>query len=222
MNLAIERSIGEEAVFRSPSEVDESLAELSQGFREIRRECLAYLELGERIPGYHDLDPIQKSISTRLSPTRRWKVIPLEVFGRRPVALASAFERTYARLDRVPRRLQVLVSILEAEKSVPAHEGPFKGYLRYHLGLVAEDPETRFLRVADERRHWREGEAFVFDDSLEHEVVNASPSERIVLMVDVARDRPAWVARLVASLRPIASWSYGRKVLQRFEAHRRA
>ncbi|MEQ8265060.1 aspartyl/asparaginyl beta-hydroxylase domain-containing protein [Pseudohaliea sp.] len=36
-------------------------------------------------------------------------------------------------------------------------------------------------------RPWVEGEAFVFDDSMEHEAINRSDRERVVLLFDIWR-----------------------------------
>ena len=40
-------------------------------------------------------------------------------------------------------------------------------------------------RVGAETRYWREGEAFVFDDTIEHEAANPSGELRVVLIFDV-------------------------------------
>ena len=37
---------------------------------------------------------------------------------------------------------------------------------------------------------WKEGEAFIFDDSWEHEVTNRSPELRVILAVDILRPLP--------------------------------
>ena len=46
-------------------------------------------------------------------------------------------------------------------------------------------PEGCGFRVGGETREWRTGEAFVFDDTIEHEAWNRGDSLRVVLILDV-------------------------------------
>ena len=46
-------------------------------------------------------------------------------------------------------------------------------------------PDGCWFRVGVETRQWREGEAFVFDDTIEHEAANDSDAPRVVLIFDV-------------------------------------
>jgi aspartate beta-hydroxylase len=52
-----------------------------------------------------------------------------------------------------------------------------------HLPLIV--PDKCGFRVGGEIREWRVGEAFVFDDTIEHEAWNESDAIRAVLIVDV-------------------------------------
>jgi aspartyl/asparaginyl beta-hydroxylase (cupin superfamily) len=54
-----------------------------------------------------------------------------------------------------------------------------------HLPLVV--PEGCWFRVGAETRLWRRGEAFVFDDTIEHEAMNPSGELRIILIFDIWR-----------------------------------
>jgi len=79
-------------------------------------------------------------------------------------------------------------SILAPGKHLPPHRGPFKGVLRYHLGLIVPKPEVSCgIRVADETRHWKEGESLVFDDTYMHEAWNNTNRDRVVLFMDFVR-----------------------------------
>ncbi|WP_052729054.1 aspartyl/asparaginyl beta-hydroxylase domain-containing protein [Chromobacterium vaccinii] len=66
---------------------------------------------------------------------------------------------------------------------IQPHSGPVNYFLTCHLALVV--PPDCGIRVGDEMRHWREGEALVFDDSFVHEVWNHDQEERIVLIWDI-------------------------------------
>jgi aspartyl/asparaginyl beta-hydroxylase (cupin superfamily) len=73
-----------------------------------------------------------------------------------------------------------------------AHDrGPYKGVLRYHLGLIVpEDAESCRIRVGEDICHWEEGKSMVFDDTFNHEVWNDTDDTRVVLFVDVMRPLP--------------------------------
>ena len=49
---------------------------------------------------------------------------------------------------------------LSPRKHILDHRGPYKGVLRYHLGLIVpEDAESCRIRVGEDIRHWEEGES---------------------------------------------------------------
>ncbi len=85
-----------------------------------------------------------------------------------------------------------MFSILSPRKHILDHRGPYKGVLRYHLGLIVPAAaEQCRIRVGDDVRHWREGESLVFDDTFNHEVWNDTDETRVVLFVDVLRPLPS-------------------------------
>src|SRR4029453_17045489 len=92
---------------------------------------------------------------------------------------------------RVPNLIQAFFSILEPGKSIPEHEGPYRGYLRYHLGLRVPKDDPPKLVVNGRDYVWKEGEAVLFADSWPHSVVNHSAEIRAVLIVDIRRPLPA-------------------------------
>ncbi|WP_197530127.1 aspartyl/asparaginyl beta-hydroxylase domain-containing protein [Gloeobacter violaceus] len=84
-----------------------------------------------------------------------------------------------------------MFSILDANAHIPPHHGPYKGVLRYHLGLIVPVEDERCaVRVDNEVRSWKEGKSLIFDDSFEHEVWNRDPRRRVVLFVDFPRPLP--------------------------------
>jgi len=120
----------------------------------------------------------------------------LELLGHRPPRNQVHCEATCAALRRVPGILQTFFSVLEPGKSVPLHDGPYIGYLRYHLGIRAPRSHPPLSRVAGREYVWKEGEGVLFDDSWPHEVINHSRKPRVVLFVDVPCALPL-VPRLV-------------------------
>ena len=76
-----------------------------------------------------------------------------------------------------------MFSILKARTRIPPHTGVSNARLVLHLPLVV--PEGCGFRVGGETRQWREGEAWVFDDTIEHEAWNDSDQPRAILICDV-------------------------------------
>jgi beta-hydroxylase len=91
-------------------------------------------------------------------------------------------------VEAVPGMKTAFFSMLGPRKSVPAHRGPWRGVLRYHLALVVPEPRAQCgIRVADQIGHWQEGKSLVFDDAYEHEVFNHTDGRRVVLFMDIVR-----------------------------------
>lgn len=87
-------------------------------------------------------------------------------------------------LSRVPGRSpSILFSRLAAGARIPPHHGLINTRLICHLPLVAP-PGSRF-RVGADVREWKEGQAWAFDDTIEHEAWNDSGQDRTILIFDV-------------------------------------
>ncbi len=92
-------------------------------------------------------------------------------------------------LDRMPqpvlatRSPSALFSILKPKTHIPPHSGVANFRLICHLPLVL--PGDCRLRVGNVTREWKMGEAWVFDDSIEHEAWNDSDRVRTVLIFDI-------------------------------------
>ena len=76
-----------------------------------------------------------------------------------------------------------MFSALEARTHIPPHTGSTNVRLLAHLPLLLPGP-ARF-RVGNETREWRMGEAWVFDDTIEHEAWNDADALRVILIFDV-------------------------------------
>jgi aspartyl/asparaginyl beta-hydroxylase (cupin superfamily) len=86
-------------------------------------------------------------------------------------------------LCRIPGRAPaVFFSILKAGKRIPPHTGVTNVRSIVHLPLIV--PEGCTFRVGAETRPWVEGQAMVFDDTIEHEANNPTDRDRAVLILD--------------------------------------
>ena len=77
----------------------------------------------------------------------------------------------------------VFFSILEPRTRIPPHTGVTNARLTAHLPLIV--PPGCGFRVGGETREWIPGQAWVFDDTIEHEAWNNSDRLRVVLIFDV-------------------------------------
>jgi aspartate beta-hydroxylase len=167
------------------------LADAEAATEAIREELLAVLATDQQdIQPYIAFDAALPLRQWReLNHSRRWGAYFLWNQGRREEAHLARCPRTAAMLDAVPqvdipgRGPTAFFSILDAHTTIPPHTGVTNTRLTAHLPLIVP-PACRF-RVGGETREWREGTAWVFDDTIEHEAWNDSDAPRAILIFDV-------------------------------------
>lgn len=76
-----------------------------------------------------------------------------------------------------------MFSRLRPKTRIPPHCGIANIRLVFHLPLII--PEGCGFRVGSETRNWKIGQAWVFDDTVEHEAWNESDEDRYIFMMDV-------------------------------------
>jgi aspartate beta-hydroxylase len=74
-------------------------------------------------------------------------------------------------------------SLLKPRTKIPAHTGVTNARLTVHLPLIV--PQSCGFRVGGETREWVSGQAWVFDDTIDHEAWNESDEPRIILIFDI-------------------------------------
>ena len=83
------------------------------------------------------------------------------------------------------RSPSILFSLLRPGARIPPHTGFVNTRLICHLPLIV--PEGCHFRVGNEVRKWVEGQAWVFDDTMEHEAWNDSGETRVILLFEIWR-----------------------------------
>lgn len=192
------------------------LDHVTRAYPAIRQEFDRLMNESNELPQYHEIDPGERAISSGTA--KRWNVFMLEIMGHRPTQNRASCPETCRALAQVPNMIQAFFSILDPGKSVPEHEGPYLGYLRYHLGVRVPTQNPPKLIVNKQDYVWREGEAVLFDDSWPHSVVNRSDELRAVLIVDVRRPLPLaadLVNRLLVDV--VGHHTYGRALARKAE-----
>jgi aspartate beta-hydroxylase len=167
------------------------LAEIEARTDAIRDEALAMLSSsGEAIRPYVRME--KGGPETKWSPldgSLDWSACFLWEYGERHEAVCARCPETVAALDSLPRNHipgkapSAFFSVLKPGAHIPAHTGVTNTRAIIHLPLVVPDGCT--FRVGGETREWRVGEAFAFDDTIQHEAWNRSDQTRIILIFDV-------------------------------------
>lgn len=155
----------------------------------IRAELLPQIDDPAFAP-YVEADAIKPGAGGALVGDPAWSALYLVRDGRETTH-AARFPAAMTALDGVPlcdvpgRTPNILFSRLAPGMRIPPHHGFVNTRLIVHLGLVV--PPDCWLRVGNHRRAWREGEAWAFDDTIEHEAWNGSDATRVILLFDVWR-----------------------------------
>jgi aspartyl/asparaginyl beta-hydroxylase (cupin superfamily) len=124
-----------------------------------------------------------------LNRSRRWSAYFLWRDGKPVDANVARCPRTAELLRTLPMHdvaghaPSVFFSILDAGAHIPPHTGVTNSRVIVHLPLVL--PGSCRFRVGSTTREWRMGEAWVFDDTIEHEAWNDSAIPRAILIFDV-------------------------------------
>ena len=174
-------------------------AELKVVMAAERAELVPYIQYDEHLP-------LAQWKSLNRNPD--WTAIHLWRNGELIEANARHCPRTLKLLESLPQPEvrgsgpNAMFSLLAPGTAIPPHVGVSNARLVCHLPLVV--PEGCWFRVGAETRYWRRGEAFVFDDTIEHEALNPSSELRVVFIFDIwhpdlsATERDA-VAALIGS-----------------------
>ena len=123
-----------------------------------------------------------------LDHSRDWSALFLWHHGARNDANCAAMPQAAALLEGLPllelqrRGPNAFLSRLAPHTKIPAHHGVTNARVTVHLPLIV--PPGCGFRVGAEMREWRVGEAWAFDDTIEHEAWNDSDQPRLILILD--------------------------------------
>lgn len=118
-----------------------------------------------------------------------WSACFLWEYGQPNTEVLDRCPATAAALASLPsahvpgRSPSAFFSILNPRTRIPAHTGVTNTRAIVHLPLMV--PAGCGFRVGGETREWHAGQAFAFDDTIEHEAWNDSDDMRAILIFDV-------------------------------------
>ncbi|HEX6660838.1 MAG TPA: aspartyl/asparaginyl beta-hydroxylase domain-containing protein [Sphingomicrobium sp.] len=167
------------------------LTGLEQATDKIRAEfdALIEAEAAEMVPYIQYPDRVPMRQWRELNHNRNWTAIHLLQNGWPVEANARHCPQTMEAISKMdqPRIAGAspvaMFSLLAPRTRIPPHTGVANTRLVCHLPLIV--PQNCGFRVGGTTREWRVGEAFVFDDTIEHEAWNESDELRVVLILDL-------------------------------------
>jgi aspartyl/asparaginyl beta-hydroxylase (cupin superfamily) len=169
------------------------LDDIEAATADIRAELQALVAEQDRFSPYLQSDPDAVNFNdTSNLDNADWGACYLYSEGEPVADNAQRCPATMAALARAPlphvpgSTPHALFSRLAGQTRIPPHHGLINTRLICHLPLVVP-PDCGGLRVGSQVQRWQEGEAYVFDDSMEHEAWNDSDRDRIVLLFDIWR-----------------------------------
>lgn len=177
--------VGDETFF--PAQRFPWVEHIERNWETIRQEAEALLADREALPSFQEISKDQIEITN----DDRWKTFFLYGYGFQADLGVQLCPKTAELTRQIPGMTTAMFSILSPNKHILPHRGPYKGVLRYHLGLIVPtEKEACRIRVGQDVRHWEQGRSLIFDDTFDHEVWNDTDEVRVVLFVDVLRPLP--------------------------------
>lgn len=167
----------------------------------IKKELDQVLKNIDKIPMFHEIDSLQKGISAKDGIP--WRTFIIKGFNAWLPQNAQMVPETTKLIEKIPRVSLAMFSIIEGGKHIPPHYGFFKSVLRYHLAMIIPEGEC-YIQVGGEKYSWTAGEHTLFDDTYRHEVWNKTQERRVVLFLDILRDKD-----LPAPMKKINRWMFG-------------
>jgi beta-hydroxylase len=119
----------------------------------------------------------------------KWKRFYIKWYGPSLEEAHQKLPLTTNLVDSLPELQSAMISVLEPGSRITPHVGPYRGVLRYHLGLkTPTDAKNCWIRNDGVEYNWHDGEDVLFDDTYVHEVYNNTKELRVILFCDVQRD----------------------------------
>jgi hypothetical protein len=167
------------------------LAEIEQAVPEMQAELRAVLADGQDFAPYVEANSDRPRASNPLINDPKWGAfyfwrngeIVAENAARCPATMQALHHAPMPLIDQ--RSPIALWSLLKPGTHIQPHHGLLNTRLICHIPLIV--PQDCAIRVGNETRSWREGEALIFDDSFEHEAWNKSDETRVILLFEIWR-----------------------------------
>lgn len=184
------------------------LKRLEDNAEVVRAECLSLLEIKEKLTDMKDMGGSYTQAGIH---TAKWKTFMFKS-GEFVEPNCELCPKTADILRTIPHVYTAFFSVLDPHEKLTPHWGYYKGFVRYHLGVIIPndnadrscylrvngDPYENSLRdpslvTKGETYYWKNGEGIVFDDNYLHDAENGSDEVRAVLWLDLRRKMPFYI-----------------------------
>ncbi|MGH8579755.1 MAG: aspartyl/asparaginyl beta-hydroxylase domain-containing protein [Gammaproteobacteria bacterium] len=182
------------------------LAEIQQHWQTIREEAVRLYQQQEFESTKNPESAAYYDVGFRTFYKYGWSKFYLKWYGYTHDSAKESCPNSVRILKRVPSVNGAMFSILPPGSQLTRHADPIACSLRYHLGLVTPNSDDCFINVDGVSYSWREGEAFLFDETYLHYARNDSDQYRLILMCDIERPMN-FIGRFVNSYyRQVMKW----------------
>ncbi len=200
----VEREFHDRCAFPWLAKLEAATAAITEDFNRVMA-----AERAELVPYVQYPDDVPLGQWEALNRNRDWTAIHLVRNGERVDANARHCPAVMALLPELDqpsvagRGPNAMFSLLAPGAHIPPHTGVANTRLVCHLPLIV--PAGCWFRVGAEKREWQAGQAWIFDDTIEHEAANPSDKLRVILIVDTwhpglsAQERTAVAAVMAAT-----------------------
>lgn len=157
---------------------DELTSEFSELVSLINESGMPYLDASYKAKGFKSL-----------AGSKNWAALNFYKDGIENKPLLSLMPKTAKILEKLPlykmgdNPFEVFFSLLKPGQHITPHFGQSNHSLTVHLPIIV--PEGGYLTVAGRKVVWQKGKTIVFDDSFEHEAINPSNEDRVVLIFSI-------------------------------------
>jgi beta-hydroxylase len=131
-----------------------------------------------------------------------WRALYLKKYGKIEKNIIKYFPNT-TELIKDNQIHNAFFSILDPGVEIPPHCGYYKGYLRYHMGIIIPNNETNktndkaYIVCGGEKYIWKENKGIIFDDMYLHHVKNPTNQMRVVLYLDIIRNNNSYYTNII-------------------------
>ncbi|MCG7549181.1 aspartyl/asparaginyl beta-hydroxylase domain-containing protein [Pseudoalteromonas sp. Of7M-16] len=177
---------GARSAFVDPSQF-KGLAELQDNWQEISKEVNKLYHLGyfEKTTSKDNLSFYDVGFRTFYK--YGWSKFYCTWYGTTLNSAKDLCPNTIKLLEQIPSVNGAMFTILPAGSKLTRHLDPIACSFRYHLALDTPNSPDCFINVDGKKQVWRNGEAFIFDETYLHFVENNTDKPRLILMCDIER-----------------------------------
>ena len=149
-----------------------------------------YMNFNGNIECFRKSNPLLSNIDTLdVNNDFCWRTLYLKKLGKIIVNDKTDFFPETLNLIKDEQIHNAFFSILDPYVEIKPHTGYYKGYLRYHIGIIIpeENGNKPYIICGGEKYEWSEGEGVLFDDMFLHYVNNMTSKKRVILYLDIKR-----------------------------------